>query len=114
MTTLAKYYVENNKIVVLKTFFGREKVLVNGVAVSNKSVKENALHHFSIEKDKYQIAHREALQAEKMNTFEIVKNGMPIALVDRASNNSFQILIMVVAVGLGCGFMIGILVYTTL
>ncbi|MGB7393516.1 MAG: hypothetical protein WA913_03885 [Pricia sp.] len=114
MPKLATYYIENYKIEVVRTFFGKERIFVNGTQVSEKSKDSNGKHLFVIDENRYQITQREASQAEKLNAFEILKNGSPIALVNIESENSVKMLLIIVAVGLGCGFMIGVLIYNML
>jgi hypothetical protein len=111
MPILAKYYIENHKIEVVKTFFGKEKVLLNGTAVSEHSSNSSSEHQFKIGKNRFKISKRNGQDAEKMNTFEIRKNGSPIALINIESQTSSQMFLLIIVVGLGCGFLIGVLLY---
>lgn len=111
MARRALYYVENYKIEVVKTFFGMEKVLLNGKKVSEKHMKTGAEHTFTIANNKYKIVQREASSAKKMNAYEIRKNGTPMALINAVSNNSLQMFLLIVTVGLGCGFLFGMMLY---
>ena len=111
MAKLATYYIENHKIEIVKTLFGKEKVLLNGTTVSEKTSAAIAGHQFEIDKNRYRISKRERSAAEKMNAFEILKNGSPIALVNIESQTSIMIFMLIIAIGLGLGFMVGVLVY---
>lgn len=111
MAKLATYYIENHKIEVVKTLFGKERVLLNGTKVSEKTSGNTAKHNFEIAGHRYKILQRDSSQSEKMNAFQILKNGTPIALVNIESQTSIKILVLIVAIGLGLGFMVGVLVY---
>lgn len=111
MTTLATYYIDNHKIEIIKTIFGKEKVLLNGSKVSEKSSDDQSSHQFNIGQNRYKISQRPNSDAEKMNAFEVLKNESPIALVNIESQTSIKLFLLIIAIGLGCGFMIGILVY---
>ncbi len=111
MAKLATYYIENHKIEVVKTLFGKEKVLLNGTKVSEKTSGDTNEHHFEIVGHRYKILQRESSQADKMNAYEILKNGSPIALINIESQTSVQMYLLIVVVGLGLGFMVGVLVY---
>ncbi len=108
---LATYYIENHKIEVVKTVFGKEKVLLNGTTVSEKTSGATTEHHFEIAGNRYKISQRDSSQSEKMNAFKIVKNGSPVALINIESQTSIKIFVLIVAIGLGLGFMVGVLVY---
>ncbi len=108
---LATYYIENYKIEVVKTVFGKEKVLLNGTKVSEKTSGDTTEHHFEIAGNRYKISQRNSSQSEKMNAYEILKNGSPIALINIESQTSLQIFVLIVAIGLGLGYMVGVLVY---
>ena len=111
MAKLATYYVENHKIEVIKTLFGKEKVLLNGMTVSKKTSGGTSAHQFVIDENRFRISKRQGLDAEKMNAFEILKNGSPIALINIEPQTSLRIVVLIIAIGLGLGFMVGILVY---
>lgn len=111
MPKRAIYYVENHKIEIVKTLFGKEKVLLNGKKVSEKAAKESREHTFTINQNSYRIAQRKGSQADKMNTYEIQKDNLPVALMNVVQQNSMQMLVLIIAVGLGSGFIFGILLY---
>ncbi len=111
MPKRAIYYVENHKIEIVKTFFGKEKVLLNGKKISEKTGKESMEHTFTIDQNKYRITQRKGLQADKMNTYEIHKDNSPVALMNVVPQNSMQMLLLIIAVGLGSGFIFGVLIY---
>lgn len=111
MPRRALYYVENHKIEILKTFFGKEKVLLNGKKVSEKVAEVGTQHTFMINQNNYRIAPRESLQAQKMSTYEIRKDGAPVALVNSVAQNSIQMFVLIIVVGLGSGFIFGVLLY---
>ncbi|WP_373519945.1 hypothetical protein [Pricia sp.] len=111
MAKLATYYIENHKIEVVKTVFGKEKVLLNGTKVSEKTARVTSEHHFEIAGHRYKISQRDSSQSEKMNAYEILRNGSPIALMNIESQTSIKIFVLIVAIGLGLGFMVGVLVY---
>ncbi|WP_149274806.1 hypothetical protein [Pareuzebyella sediminis] len=111
MARRALYYVENYKIEVIKTFFGKEKVLLNGKKVSEKRIGTGVEHIFSIDKNNYKIVPREATSAKRMNAYEIRKNGNPMALMNAVSTNSLQMFLLIITIGLGCGFLFGMILY---
>jgi len=91
--------------------FGKEKVLLNGTQISEKASGDTTEHHFEIAGNRYKISQRDSSQSEKMNAYEILKNGSPIALINIESQTSIKIFVLIVAIGLGLGFMVGVLVY---
>ncbi|MGB6152427.1 MAG: hypothetical protein WBG48_10570 [Pricia sp.] len=111
MAKLATYYIENHKIEIIKTLFGKEKVLLNGITVSEKPSGATTDHQFIIDKNRFRISKREPSAAEKMNAFEILRNGSPIALINIESQTSIKIFMLIIAIGVGLGFMVGVLVY---
>lgn len=111
MPKRAIYYVQNHKIEIVRTFFGKEKVLLNGVMVSEKAAKESLEHSFTIKQNNYRIIQRKGSLADKMNTYEIRKDNSPVALMNVVQQNSMQILLLIIAVGLGSGFIFGVLLY---
>jgi len=111
MRKRAQYYIENYKIEIVKTFFGKEKVLLNGKKVSEHTGKFSVEHSFSINDNNYRITRRDGASAQKMNTYEIRKDGAPVALVNAVQQSSMQMLLLIIAVGLGSGFIFGILLY---
>lgn len=111
MTKCAMYYIENHKIEVVNTFYGKEKVLLNGKTVSEKTSRIGTIHKFSIGKNEYRIAQRDYSSQKKGNFFEVRKNGMPISLINLWPQTSTQLLILVIFMGLGFGFTLGILCY---
>ncbi|SDE10737.1 hypothetical protein SAMN05421636_103267 [Pricia antarctica] len=111
MAKLATYYIENHKIEVVKTLFGKEKVLLNGTQISEKTSGDTTQHHFEIAGHRYTISQRDSSQSEKMNAYQILRNESPIALINIESQTSIKILVLIVAIGLGLGFMVGVLVY---
>ena len=111
MSRRALYYVDNHKIEIVKTLFGKEKVFLNGKTISEKAIETGVQHTFAINKNKYRITRRYGLHAEKMNPYEIRKNGSPVALVDAAQRNSTQMFVIIIVVGLGSGFIFGVLLY---
>jgi hypothetical protein len=108
------YYIENHKIEVVNTFFGKEKVLLNGKTISEKPSRIGAIHKFSIGKNEYRISQRDYSSQKEGNFFEIRRNGMPISLINLWPRTSTQLLILVVIMGLGFGFTLGILLYNWL
>lgn len=111
MAKLATYYIKNHKIEVVKSLFGKERVLLNGAQVSEKTSGDMAEHHLDIGGNRYKIVQRHSSLSEKMNAYEISKNGSPIALINIESQTSIKIFVLIVAIGLGLGFMVGVLVY---
>ncbi len=111
MVKCALYYIENHKIEVVNTFLGKEKILLNGVTVSEKSFNVGISHTFSIGKNQYRISQRDKSYSKRGNMFEIRKNGMPLSLVNLRPQTSTQLLILVIVMGLGFGFTFGLLFY---
>lgn len=91
--------------------FGKEKVLLNGTKVSEKTFGDTTEHHFEIAGNRYKISQRDSSQSEKMNAYEILKNGSPVALINIESPTSLQMYILILVIGLGLGYMVGVLVY---
>ena len=111
MAKCAMYYIENHKIEVVNTFLGKEKILLNGTTVSEKSASVGTSHTFSIGKNQYRIAQRDKSYRKGGNLFEVRKNGAPLSLVNLRPQTSTQLLILVVLMGLGFGFTLGLLFY---
>lgn len=111
MAKCAMYYIDNHKIEVVITIFGKEKILLNGRKVSEKPADIGTTHTFSIGKNEYRISQRDKTYRKRGNVFEIRRNGMPISLVNLLPQSSTQLLILVIIMGLGFGFTLGILFY---
>lgn len=101
------YYIDNYKIEVVNTMFGKEKVLLNGVKVSEKPKKEAKTHNFSIGKNNYQIFQNTKNFSKNRNVFEVRRNDVPVSLVNLLPQSSTQLLVLLVIMGLGLGFVIG-------
>ncbi len=111
MAKCAMYYIDNHKIEVVNTFMGKEKIFLNGVKVSEKYADIGDFHTFLIGKNNYRISHRDLGYGKSGNTFEIRKNGMPLSLTNLLPQTSAQLFVLVVILGLGFGFILGILFY---
>lgn len=115
MLKLALYYIDNHKIEVVHTFFGKEKILLDGRTVSKKITEVGTEHTFTIGENRYWIAQRDISKGEKLNRFEVRKNGSPISLVNILSQKSFnQMILIVILCGLGTGFILGVILYKLL
>ena len=114
MPRLALYYVDNHKIEVVKTLLGKQKVLLNGKTVSEKSKDDKTQHFFVINQSNYRIVPRERKQADKMNTYEVFKDSSPIVLVNAVQKNPSKIFLLIIAIGLGSGFIFGVFIYKLL
>ncbi|MDB2606473.1 hypothetical protein N9Y48_01705 [Zobellia sp.] len=115
MLKRALYYIDNHKIEVVHTIFGKEKVLLNGNTVSKKINQGKVEHTFTIGENRYWIAQRDTSYNKKLNRFEVRKNGSPISLVNMLSHKpSNQIFLIVILCGLGSGFIIGVIIYKLL
>ncbi|WP_209402039.1 hypothetical protein [Pseudozobellia sp. WGM2] len=111
MPRLALYYVENHKIEIVKTFLGKEKVLVNGAKISEKKSMNGVQHVFILNKNKFRIVRRHQSKVGSMNTYEIHKDEVPVALINVEQNKANHILILIIIVGIGCGYLFGAFVY---
>jgi hypothetical protein len=111
MARCAMYYIDNHKIEVVNTFMGKEKILLNGIKVSEKYADIGDFHTFSIGKNHYRIAQRNLGYGKDGSTFEIRKNGMPLSLTNLLPQTSTQLFVLVIVLGLGFGFTLGILFY---
>lgn len=111
MLRRAQYYVDNHKIEIIDTFFGKEKILVNGKEVSVQSTDRAVEHIFHIDKDKYRIIKRDSSKADKMYIYHIIRNEAPVVLVDIRKKNTSQMFLLIIAIGLGCGFIFGVLLF---
>ncbi|CAM3523656.1 hypothetical protein [Zobellia roscoffensis] len=115
MLKRALYYVDNHKIEVVHTLFGKEKVLLNGKTVSKKISDAGVEHTFTIGENRYWVAQRDASYGDKLNRFEVRKNGSPISLVNILSQKSSnQMFAVVILCGLGSGFILGVIIYKLL
>jgi hypothetical protein len=111
MLRRAQYYVDNHKIEIVDTFFGKEKILVNGKVRSERPTDRSVEHTFHIDKDKYRIIKRDSSKADKMNLYQVIRNDHPVALVDIKKTNTSQLFLLMIAVGLGCGYIFGVLLF---
>ncbi len=115
MPKSALYYIDNHKIEVVNTFFGKEKILLNGRTVSKKMTEVGTEHTFTIGENRYWISQRNTSYGEKLNRFEVRKNGSPISLVNILSQKSSnQMFAVVILCGLGSGFILGVIIYKLL
>lgn len=112
MPRLALYYVENHKIEIVHTYFGKERVLLNGNKISESDIKSRTPHIFKVDKQKYRITRRDYDKVGKMNSYEIQKDGAPVALINvEQQNSSFIIVLIILVGGVGCGYLFGAFVY---
>lgn len=111
MPRLALYYIENHKIEIVKTFFGKEKVLLNGRKVSEKKSMVGVEHTFMVNKNHFRISRRDPSKTDKMNTHEIYKDGAPVALINVEQGMALHFLVLIVIVGIGSGYLFGVFIY---
>ncbi|MBC6999731.1 hypothetical protein [Cytophaga sp. FL35] len=111
MPRLALYYVENHRIEIVKTLLGKEQVLLNGMKISEAKWEHATKHYFSVNRNKYRIGRRDSSKADKMNTYEIHKDGAPVALINVEQQSSSFIIVLIILVGVGCGYLFGAFVY---
>lgn len=97
-------YLENNKIEIHNSLFGKETIKVDGQVVSSKYSMFGANHHFSIkendELNHYQIQISLGIQGV---LYDLYKNGKPIIESEKGGClNIFLIMLLI-------GFTVGIL-----
>lgn len=110
----AEYYIENHKIEIFNSVFGKEKIFVNGSKISERKSVLGKPHHFTIKNNEYSIKAKLSLTEPKGRFFEVYKNGIPLTLVNFTVQNSRGLLALVVILGLGLGYLIGINMYQVL
>ncbi len=111
MEKCAMYFIENQKIEVISTFYGKEMVLLNGVQVSEKSPGVKASHIFTIGENEYTISQGGCGAKKQGNGFVICKNGEAISLVNFMPQTSTQLFIFMVLTGFGFIFILSFLLY---
>lgn len=110
----AEYYVENHKIEIYDSFFGKEKVYLNGRKISESKSTLRRSHQFNIKDNAYTISPKMIPSSTNIKYFEVYKNGAPLTLVNFIDTNSRGIFVLVIVIGLIVGFIIGLYLYELL
>lgn len=114
MIKYAEYYIENYKIEIFNSLFGKERVLLNGKKVSEKKSKKGLEHEFNVGSSQYRIEPQGKATIFLHQNFKVKKDGESVLLVNFLSHDSKKVLFFVVIVGLGIGFIVGRLLYDLL
>lgn len=107
----AEYYIEDHKLEVFDSSFGREEILLNGNKISERKSFFGKQHHFKIKNNEYTIRPKWSITEPKWKYFVVRKNGKPLTLVNLMAQDSKGLLFLIVLLGLGLGFLMGIYLY---
>ncbi|WP_339712066.1 hypothetical protein [uncultured Kriegella sp.] len=110
----AEYYIENHKIEVYNSSFGKERILLNGNEISKKKSVFGKHHQFKIKNNEYTIRPKLSITEPQGRYFEVCKNGTPLTLVNFTTQNSRGLLYLLVFIGLGIGYLLGIYLFDVL
>ena len=107
----AEYYLDNHKIEIYASFFGKEQVLVNNKPISELRSSVNNPHRFKLGNNTYDINSKLHIAGPSGKAFEVYKNGEELTLVNFKSQSSKSLLFLIIALGISFGYIVGIYVY---
>ncbi len=107
----AEYYLDNHKIEIHYSFFGNERIFINGDKISERPLSVKKPHRFVLGGNKYDIFSKLDIAGPSGRDYEIYKNGMVLSLVNFKSNNSKALLFLIVVLGLATGYALGLFLY---
>ncbi len=113
MMKCAEYYLDNHKIEVYNSMYGKVKVLLDGINISEKYAIFGSEHFFSLGGNNYSLQLGGTMKI-KGRYIQIRKNGIPIALKEPFTVNTVRVYLFTIALGLILGFLLGTSIYEIL
>ena len=107
----AEYYLENHKIEIFSSFFGKEKILVNNKPVSELNSSIRRPHRFRLGNNNYDVSSKLHIAEPSGKEFRFRKNGKALSLVNLKSQSSKVLLLLIVALAISFGFFLGTYLY---
>lgn len=107
----AEYYVDNHKIEIHSSFFGKELVVVNNKPISERKSSIKDPHRIQLGNNSYDINAKLHITGPSGKAFEIYKNGKELSLINFKSQSSKPLLFFIIALGLVFGFFVGLYIY---
>ncbi|WP_430907702.1 hypothetical protein [Maribacter sp. 2-571] len=107
----AEYYLDNHKIEIHYSFFGKEIISINGNKISERRSAVKKPHRFSVGKNTYDIHSKLDIAGPSGRDYSIYKNGIQLSLVNFKSNNSKALLSLIVVLGVATGYTLGLFLY---
>jgi len=114
MMKCAEYYLDNRKIEVFNSIYGKVMVFLDGNKISEKYAIFGSEHFFTLNGNNYSLVLGVNIIQVKGRSFEIRKNGIPIPLNEHFTLNTIRIFVLTIILGLALGFLLGISIYENL
>ncbi|MCR1027027.1 hypothetical protein NQT66_19580 [Cellulophaga baltica] len=113
MVKRAEFYIENNKVEVFHSLW-KQFVHLNGKRVSEKFGLLQSEHYFKLNGSNYDLRLAPNFIKPVAKTLKVHKNSVPVNLENSIVRSSRTLLVLVIAVGIWLGFMIGINLYSAI
>ena len=107
----AEYYLDNHKIEIYATLFGKEMILVNNKPVSELKSSTKRAHRFKLGDNTYDVSSKLRIAGLSRKVFEVHRNGEELTLVNFKAQNSKALLFLIVVIGVAFGYVVGIYLY---
>ncbi|MDB4292371.1 hypothetical protein N9954_03130 [Maribacter sp.] len=107
----AEYYLDNHKVEIYATLFGKELVLVNNRPISELKSSTKKPHRFKLGNNTYDISSKLHIGGPSGKAFEVYKNGEELVLVNFKSQSSKSLLFLIIVLGLAFGYIVGMYLY---
>jgi len=107
----AEYYLDNHKIEIYSTFFGKELVVVNNSTISERKSSTKDPHRFTLGNNSYDINSKLNITGPTGKTFEVYKNGEEMTLFNFKSQSSKSLLFLIVILGIAFGYVVGMYLF---
>ncbi|QCX01104.1 hypothetical protein FGM00_13630 [Aggregatimonas sangjinii] len=107
----AEYYLDNHKVEIYATLFGKEVVMVNNKPISELKSSARKSHHFKLGNNTYDIRSKLNIAGPSGKAFEIYKNGEELTLVNFKVQSSRSLLFLIIVLGIALGYIVGIYLY---
>ena len=114
MMKCAEYYLDNHKVEVFNSLFGKVTVVLDGTTISEKYALFGSEHFFTLNNNAYSLMLGVKIAQIRGRSVEIRKNGLPIPMEDHFSLNTVRVYMLTVVLGLSLGFLLGLSIYRAL
>ena len=107
----AEYYLDNHKIEIFASLFGKEVILVNNKPISELKSSAKEPHRFKLGKNTYDVNSKIHFAGPSGKSFVVSKNGEELTLVNFETQSSKSLLFLIIVLGIAFGYIVGIYLY---
>ena len=107
----AEYYLDNNKIEIFATLFGKELIMVNDKQVSELKSSTKRPHRFQLGANTYYVSSKLDFAKPSGKIFEVYKNGNELSLVNFKPQSPKALLHLIVILAISFALFIGFYLY---